>query len=188
MLSQKKEAKKLRFRHFRATTGTQQSSNSRACSHKFSTNEKHPYHCTQPTAAEHWSAMRTFILFITAGAVAAFVPQPRQLLKPATQMTTLAAPAPVAASRAVHKSNCRSASPTRLHHSLHAIDATSARRRGNTQVAHLDGAGGRAEKNLGDDRRRKSRREGAEPAAPRRQGRALRGSDRLLRVYLTMIT
>ena len=42
--------------------------------------------------------MRTFILFITAGAVAAFAPQPRQLLSPATQMTPAAA-APVAAAR-----------------------------------------------------------------------------------------
>ena len=64
--------------------------------------------------------MRTFILFITAGAVAAFAPQPRQLLSPATtQMTTAATAVPVAASRAVHKSIV----------AVHAIDATSARRR-----------------------------------------------------------
>ena len=44
--------------------------------------------------------MRTFILFLTFGAVAAFAPQPRQLLSPATQLTTPAAPAPVAAARA----------------------------------------------------------------------------------------
>ena len=55
-------------------------------------------------------AMRTFILFITAGAVEAFAPQPRQLLSPATtQMTTAATAVPVATSRAVHKSNCRGA-------------------------------------------------------------------------------
>ena len=41
--------------------------------------------------------MRTFILFLTFGAVAAFAPQPRQLLSPATtQMTTAATAAPCA--------------------------------------------------------------------------------------------
>ena len=70
-------------------------------------------------------AMRTSILFLTFGAVVAFAPQRRQLLSPATtQMTTPAAVAPVATSRAVHKSNGRGASSPRLHHGLHAIDAT----------------------------------------------------------------
>ena len=55
------------------------------------------------------------------------------------------------------------------------------------QVARVHGAGGRKEKDRGHDRRRKSRRDGVEPAAPRGERRAIRGRDRLLRVYLTMI-
>ena len=90
--------------------------------------------------------MRTFILFITAGAVAAFAPQPRQLLSPATtQMTTAATAVPVAASRAVHKSIV----------AVHAIDATSAPHSTHwsicAQVARVDGAGGRAQEDRGHD-------------------------------------
>ena len=42
--------------------------------------------------------------------------------------------------RAVHKSNCRGASPPPLNHDLHAIDATPARRRGGVDSSPLDGA------------------------------------------------
>ena len=95
--------------------------------------------------------MRTFIPLIAASVAVAFAPPPRQLLSPATtQMTTAATAAPVAPSRAVHKSNC----------AVHAIDATSARRRGGVhptdwliraQVARVDGAGGRAQEDRGHD-------------------------------------
>ena len=45
--------------------------------------------------------MRTLILFLTFGAVAAFAPQPQRMLSPATtQMTTPAAVTSVATSRA----------------------------------------------------------------------------------------
>ncbi len=40
--------------------------------------------------------------------------------------------------RAVHKSNCRGASPPLLNHDLHAIDATPARWRSGVGLASLD--------------------------------------------------
>ena len=51
--------------------------------------------------------MRAFTLLIAASTAVAFTPPQR--LSPATQLTTPAAPAPVAASRAVHKSRASTA-------------------------------------------------------------------------------
>ena len=51
--------------------------------------------------------MRTFILLTAASTAVAFAPPQR--MPAMTQMTVPAAAAPVAASRAVHKSNCRGA-------------------------------------------------------------------------------
>ena len=54
--------------------------------------------------------MRKFILLIAASTAVAFAPPQKRMLSPAmTQMTIPAAPAPVAASRAVHKSRASTA-------------------------------------------------------------------------------
>ena len=64
-----------------------------------------PNHCSR--ALERSIAMRTFILLIAASTAVAFAPPQR--MPAMTQMTSPVAAAPVAASRAVHKSNCRGA-------------------------------------------------------------------------------